>query len=152
MWSMMEVAKCSGIELLNAYDNEVDQGGVRDSDAPVYFDSKLTTFVSSNASGFFNVQFQFSNRSCFVFPIVNLLTFNIVVLILLPIILFLLFIWKHIIIARRREIGGLPRSRASHFRYFSLNPQSPDSHRRDYNGVSPVLQSRGGSTNWNLGA
>jgi hypothetical protein len=40
LWSMMEVAKGSGIELLNADDTEVDQGGVRDRDAPVYFDSK----------------------------------------------------------------------------------------------------------------
>jgi hypothetical protein len=40
LWSMMEVAKGSGIELLNAYDTEVDQGGVRDRDAPVFFDSK----------------------------------------------------------------------------------------------------------------
>ena len=75
----------------------------------------------------------------FVFPIYNLLTFNIVVLIIGPIILVLLVIWKRIIIARRREIGSLPRSRAPHFRYFSLNP---DSHPRDYNGVSSVPQSR----------
>ena len=40
LWSMMEVAKGSGIELLNAYDTNVDQGGVHDRDAPVYFDSK----------------------------------------------------------------------------------------------------------------
>lgn len=40
LWSMMEVAKGSGIELLNAYDTQVDQGGVRDGDEPVFFDSK----------------------------------------------------------------------------------------------------------------
>ena len=40
LWSVMEVAKGSGIELLNAYDTEVDQGGVRDKDGPVFFDSK----------------------------------------------------------------------------------------------------------------
>ena len=34
---MMEVAKGSGIELLN---REQDQGEVRDRDAPVYFDRK----------------------------------------------------------------------------------------------------------------
>ena len=78
----------------------------------------------------------------FVFPINNLLTFNIVVLILGPIILVSLVIWKHIIIARRREIGSIPRSRAPHFRYFSLNPQSPGPHSRDYNGVSSVPRSR----------
>jgi hypothetical protein len=33
----MEVAKDSGIELLDAYDTEVDQGGVRDREAPVFF-------------------------------------------------------------------------------------------------------------------
>ena len=65
-------------------------------------------------------------------------TFNIV-LIIGPIILVLLVIWKRIIVARRREIGSLPRSRAPHFRYFSLNP---DSHPWDYNGMSSVPQSR----------
>jgi hypothetical protein len=40
LWSMMEVAKGSGIELLNAYNTEVDEGEVRDRDAPVYFDRK----------------------------------------------------------------------------------------------------------------
>ena len=77
-----------------------------------------------------------------MFPINNLLTFNIVVLILCPIILVLLVIWKRITIARRREIGSLPRSRAPHFRYFSLHPDSPESHHRDYNDVSSVPQSR----------
>ena len=77
-----------------------------------------------------------------MFPIINLLTFNIVVLILGPIILVSLVIWRRIIIARQREIGGLPRSRAPHFRYFSLNPQSPDSHSRDHNGVTSVPLSR----------
>ena len=59
LWSMMEVAKGSGIELLNAYDTEVDQGGVRDGDAPVYFDSKHTNFVFLLPMRvvFFNVQF-----------------------------------------------------------------------------------------------
>ena len=42
LWSMMEVAKGSGIELLNAYDTGVEQGAVRDRDAPVFFDSKHT--------------------------------------------------------------------------------------------------------------
>ena len=78
----------------------------------------------------------------FVFPIINLLTYNIVVLALGPIILVSLVVWKRIIIARQREIESLPRSRAPHFRYFSLNPQSPDSNRRDYNGVSSVPRSR----------
>ena len=78
----------------------------------------------------------------FVFSIIYLLTFNIVVLVLGPVILVMLYIWKRIIIARQREIGGLPRSRAPHFRYFSLDPQSPDSHRRDYNVVLSVPQSR----------
>ena len=36
----MDLAKGSGIELLNAYDTGVDQGGVSDRDAPVFFDSK----------------------------------------------------------------------------------------------------------------
>jgi hypothetical protein len=40
LWSMMEVAKGSGTELLNADDTEVDEGEVRDRDAPVYFDRK----------------------------------------------------------------------------------------------------------------
>ena len=50
LWSMMEVAKGSGVELLNADDTEVDQGGVRDKDAPVYFDSKHNFFVFRNGS------------------------------------------------------------------------------------------------------
>ena len=78
----------------------------------------------------------------FVFPIINLLTFNIVVLALIPIILVSLVIWKRVIIARKREIGGPPRSRAPHFRYFSLNTQSPEPHHRDHNEVSSVPQSR----------
>jgi hypothetical protein len=45
LWSMMEVAKGSGIELLNAFDTGVDQGGVRDRDAPVFFDSKHNAVI-----------------------------------------------------------------------------------------------------------
>jgi hypothetical protein len=44
-----------------------------------------------------------------------------------------------------RSAAFLPRFRAPHFRYFSLNrlnPQSSDSHHRDYNGVSSVPQPR----------
>lgn len=104
----------------------------------------VSTTLSFNARWVLVIHVQFSvfKSIVFVFPITNLLTFNIVVLILGPIILVLLVIWKRIIIARQREIGGLPRSRAPHFRYFSLNPQSSDSRRRDYNGVSSVPQSR----------
>jgi hypothetical protein len=143
LWSMMEVAKGSGIELLNAYDTEVDQGGVRNRDSPVYFDSKHNVvFLHEMGSLVVHVRFSVFKSIVFVFPIVNLLTFNIFVLVFGPIILVLLAILKHIIIARRREIGSFPRSRAPHFRYFSLNPQSPDSHRRDYNSVSSVPQSR----------
>jgi hypothetical protein len=140
LWSMMEVAKGSGIELLNAYETQVDQGGVRDEDAPVYFDSKHNIFFHRSSLFMFN--FSVFKSIVFVFPLINLLTFNIVILILGPIILVLLVVWKHIIIARKREIGSLPRSRAPHSRYFSLNPQSSESHRRDYNGVSSVPRSR----------
>ena len=40
LWSMMEVAKGSGIELLNGRDTGVNPAGVTDKDAPVYFDRK----------------------------------------------------------------------------------------------------------------
>lgn len=78
----------------------------------------------------------------FVFPIIHLLTFNIVVLILGPIVLVSLFIWKRIISARQHESEGLPRSRAPHFRYFSLNPPSPSFRRRNHNGAPPIPQGR----------
>jgi hypothetical protein len=65
LWSMMEVAKGSGIELLNAYDTGVDQGGVRDRDAPVFFDRKHSDV--STRDGLFMFNFQSSNRSCLSF-------------------------------------------------------------------------------------
>jgi hypothetical protein len=48
----MEVAKGSGIELLDAYDTEVDQGGVCDRGAPVFFliVSTMLSFNTSNCS------------------------------------------------------------------------------------------------------
>ena len=70
LWSMMEVAKGSGIELLNAYDTGVDQGGVRDEDAPVYFDSKhIIVFQRKIDSWLFMFKFQCSNRSCLCFQL-----------------------------------------------------------------------------------
>ena len=104
----------------------------------------VSTILSLNARWVLDIHAQFLvfKSIVFVFPIINLFIFNIVVLVLCPIILVLLVIWKRIIIARRREIGSLPRSRAPHFRYFSLNPQSPDTRHRDYNGVSSVPRSR----------
>ena len=69
LWSMMEVAKGSGIELLNAYDTEVDQGGVRDKDAPVYFDSKHNIVFQRYNCWLFMFKFQCSNRSCSCFQL-----------------------------------------------------------------------------------
>ena len=143
LWSMMEVAKGSGIELLNAYDTEVDQSGVGDGDAPVFFDCEHLHCLAARECYSCSIFFLVFKSIVFVFPIINLLTFNIVVLVVFPIVLVLLVIWKRVIIARRREIGSLPRSRAPHFRYFSLNPQSSDAHHhRDYNGVASVPRSR----------
>jgi hypothetical protein len=140
---MMEVAKGSGIELLNSYDTEVDQGEVRDRDAPVYFDRKHLVFFSFEA-GWLSSLFIVSvfKSIVFVFPIIHLLTFNIVVLILGPIVLVSLFIWKRIISARLHEHEGLQRSRAPHFRSFSLNPPSPSFRRRNHNGAPPIPQGR----------
>lgn len=50
LWSMMEVAKGSGIELLNGYGTE-DLGEVPDRDAPVYFDRKYN-FIFQSTMGF----------------------------------------------------------------------------------------------------
>ena len=66
LWSMMEVAKGSGIELLNAYDTEVDQGGVGDGDAPVFFDCEHLHCLAAReccscSIYFFSVQI---NRVC----------------------------------------------------------------------------------------
>jgi hypothetical protein len=131
--------------LVHAYDTEVDQGGVRDREAPVFL--IVSTLLSFNTRWVLrlivHVQLSVIKSIVFTFPIINMLTFNIVVLTLGPIILVLLVICKrNHTIARQREIGSLPRSRAPHFRYFSLNPQSSDSHHRDYNGVSLALQPR----------
>lgn len=58
LWSMMEVAKGAGIELLSS---EEDQGEVRDRDAPVYFDRKYNVVFrrrmgSNRSSSTFSVQ------------------------------------------------------------------------------------------------
>ncbi|KAF8814879.1 hypothetical protein BYT27DRAFT_7081330 [Phlegmacium glaucopus] len=119
LWSMMEVAKGVGIELLSS---EEDQGEVRDKDAPVYFD----LFKSI----------------VFVFPIINLLAFNIVVLILGPTILVLLVVRKHFINKRQYENGNLLRSRPSLFRYFGRDSLSSNSLNQDHDDVPPVYPHR----------
>ena len=141
LWSMMEVAKGSGIELLNSYDTEVDQSEVRDRDAPVYFDCKHYV-VFRRWLLIVYIQFSVFKSIVIVFPIINLLAFNIVVLIFGPIILLSLGIWKHLISDRHHENGSLQRSRAPHFRHFSLNTQSFSSNHRDRIGVPPIPQSR----------
>ena len=66
LWSMMEVAKGSGIELLNAHDTGVGQGEVRDNDAPVYFDRKYHVCFSMQ-DGCLCSMLQCSDRSCLCF-------------------------------------------------------------------------------------
>ena len=144
LWSMMEVAKGFGIELLNTYDNEVDQGGVRDRDAPVFFYCKhnVVSFKTRWVPSCSCSNFQCSNRSCLCFQL-SICWHSISSSLIWSNHTRHASLWKRIIIARRREIVSLPRSRAPHIRFFSLDPQSPDSRRWGANGVSSsVPQSR----------
>ncbi|KAF8161606.1 hypothetical protein B0H34DRAFT_796365 [Crassisporium funariophilum] len=79
LWSMMEVARGVGVGLLNTDEgeNEGDDGGV-----PVYFD--------------------LFKAIIFVFPIINLLTFNVVALIVGPIVLIMLVLCERVITSRRK--------------------------------------------------
>lgn len=77
----------------------------------------------------------------FVFPIVNMLAFNIVVVILGPIILISLAIWKNVILARHDESGNL-NSRFAQFRNLRLSPQTLSFYRWNRNPAPPVPKSK----------
>jgi hypothetical protein len=117
LWIMMETARGVGENLLGApLEDDEDKVDTKGKDPAVYFDCELCILSYPHDCNRLSV----FKSIIFVFPISGLLTFNILALIIGPILLMLFITYERLFNGSRAVVHGIHHSRTS-----SLQDQSP---------------------------